>query len=294
LTAPGWQAREALATRLKELRAGRKQAEFAQLLGAGWDQSKVSLFEAAAEKKKSKVRIPSRADLEALATATGADLHELERMRIRAETERDLMVAFADQFPQTGGAAQYQAAIAAAEQAAKRLAFYYPWLLPGVLQTADWAREMLSLNGGPASHGASEDDVRSMIAARLRRAALLREPGRQIIVLTGEGALRTRVASPETMQAQCEHIAALAASPATTATIGIVPFSAQLPFAAVSAWEILDDTVLIETEIEGVPVADPAQVAQFWQYTQDLLDVALTGPDAAALCRRIAAEYAAS
>jgi Domain of unknown function (DUF5753)/Helix-turn-helix domain len=291
LTAPGWHAREALAARLKELRAGRKQAEFAQLLGTGWDQSKVSRLEAAAEKEKPKARIPSPADLAALVAATGADLQDLERLRDRAGTEHRLMAAFADQFRETGGAAQHQDDISAAERASRRLAFYYPWLLPGVLQTAEYAHEMLSLDGGPASYGASADDVRNMVAVRLRRAAILREPGRQITVVTGEAALRSRAASPATMQAQCEHIAALAESPATTATIGVVPFTAPLPFAAVSPWEIFDEMVLIETEVDSLPVADPAEVKKFWRYTQALLAASVTGPDAAALCRRIAAEF---
>ena len=57
-----------------------------------------------------------------------------------------------------------------------------------------------------------------MIAARLRRPAILYEPGRDITLILGEAALRTRVASPAAMQNSFEHIARLAET-LTTATI---------------------------------------------------------------------------
>src|SRR5215469_10169391 len=150
------------------------QAQFAQRLGPRWDQTKVSDLEAAARtERKPRDRIPTPADIEALAAATGADVSELLELRNRAETERALARDFRAQFTQDGGAAQHQGDIGTAEAAAKRLAFYYPLILPGVLQTAEYAQEMLNLDGGPASYGASEDDIRLMVAARSRRAAIL-------------------------------------------------------------------------------------------------------------------------
>lgn len=294
MAAPGWHAREALATRLKELRdaTGLNQAEFAQRLGAGWDQPKVSRIEVLAKREERKGRVPSRADLEAWAAATGAGLEELAGLRRRAEIERDLIASFKDRFAKEGGAEQHQRAIAAAEAASGRLAFCYPLIVPGIVQTADYAREMLHLDGGPATYGSSEDDISRMIAARLRRQPVLHEPGRQITVLIGEAALRSRVASPETMRMQCEHVASLATS-LRTATIGIIPFSAQLPFASISAWSILDDIVLIEAQDEDSPIADPAEVERYWRYTRTLLSVAVTGAEAAALCLQVAAEMTA-
>ncbi len=42
-----------------------------------------------------------------------------------------------------------------------------------------------------------------MIASRLRRQAVLYEPGREVVLLMGEGALRTRLASPAAMSWGC-------------------------------------------------------------------------------------------
>jgi hypothetical protein len=233
-----------------------------------------------------KGQTPSGDDLAAWAGATGADLEELTQMRQRALAERS---AFSDVFGRSGGAAEHQIEIAAAESAARRLGYYYPLIVPGLLQTVAYAREMLSLEGGPATYGAGDDDISLMIAARMRRQAILHEPGRQIIIVVGEATLRSRVAPVLTLRAQCEHVASLAESFPRVA-IGVVPFSAQLPFAGVGTWSIIDDMVLIETDDGEQAIADPAEVERYWGYLKALLGVAATGADAAALCRRIASD----
>ena len=67
-------------------------------------------------------------------------------------------------FAEDGSAAALQAAVAAAEYAATVIASFQPLLIPGFLQTADYARELLSLPGGPMDSGASADEI----ARRLR------------------------------------------------------------------------------------------------------------------------------
>ena len=57
-----------------------------------------------------------------------------------------------------------------------------------------------------------------MIASRLRRQAILYEPGRDITLLIGEAALHTRLATPVSMLAQLDHLARLAET-LTTAKI---------------------------------------------------------------------------
>ena len=159
-------------------------------------------------------------------------------------------------------------------------------LVPGILQTADYARELLHLPTGPAASGASEEQISRMIASRLRRQAILHEPGRDITILIGEGALRTRIASPPVMHAQREHIARLAET-LTTARIAIVPFTAKAPIATLNGWGITDDLASIETDAGELEIADPEHVERYWHYTRLLLDIAATNDDAATLCRSI-------
>lgn len=275
MPAPTHRARAALAERLRDLRraAGMTGEQFAERLGAGWGQPKISRLETGK-------RLPAPNDLHEWAAATGADAHELLAMLTRARAEYAT-------YREAGGPDIIQQALARAEAAATTITEYQPVLVPGLLQTADYAREMLQLPGGPAdaTGDMSEDDLDRMIAARLRRQAILYEPGRDITLLMGEGALLTRVASPAVMRAQLDHIAHLAQT-LRTATIGIVPFTARIPIAVLNGWTILDNIVTIETDGGDLDIADPEEVKRYQRNTQLLLNAAATGIDAAELCRR--------
>jgi hypothetical protein len=108
---------------------------------------------------------------------------------------------------------------------------------------------------------------------------------RDLTILIGEAALRTRIASPPAMRAQREHIARLAET--LTATIGVVPFTARAPIATVNGWVLTDDLATVETDAGNVEIADPTHVERYWHHTGLLLDTAATGNDAAALSRTI-------
>jgi hypothetical protein len=228
-------------------------------------------------------QLPTPADIRAWAAATSTDPAELLDLLDRARIE---YATFRERVADLAGADRLQDAIGAAETAATRIAHYDPLLVPGIVQTADYARELLHLPTGPAQSGATEEQISRMIASRLRRQAILYEPGRDITILMGEGALRTRIASTPTMHAQREHIARLAET-LTTATIAIVPFTAKAPIATLNGWGLTDDLASIETDAGELEIADPEHVERYWHYTRLLLDTAATGDDAATLCRQI-------
>jgi transcriptional regulator with XRE-family HTH domain len=278
LTSPTPRARQALTDRLRQLRrsTGATGTRFSERLGEGWAQPKVSKIETGKQ-------LPTAEDVEAWAVATNADRAELLELLERARIEH---ATFRDRAAAVGGAGRLQDAIGAGEAAATRIAHYEPLLVPGILQTADYARERLQLPSDPVQPGAGEEQLGRMIASRLRRQAMLHEPGRDITVLMGEGALRTRIASPPTMHAQREHIARLAET-LTTAIIAIVPFTAQLPIATLHGWALADDLATIETDAGAVEIADPEHVERYWHNTRLLLEAAVTGRHAAALCRSI-------
>jgi transcriptional regulator with XRE-family HTH domain len=281
LATPTQRARQALTQRLRELRrrSGATGAEFAAQLGDGWGQPKVSKIETGKQ-------LPTTDDVSAWAAATNADPDELLDLLDHARIE---YASFRERYTDLAGADQLQDAIAAAEIAATRIAYYDPMLIPGILQTADYARELLHLPSGPAQSGATDEEINRMIASRIRRQAVLYEPGRDITLLVGEAGVRTRVAPPATMRAQLDHLARLAES-LTTAIIGIVPFTAQAPIATLNGWGITDDLVTVETDAGNVEIADPEHVQRYWHHTRLLLDVAITGEDAAELCRHISSE----
>ena len=159
-------------------------------------------------------------------------------------------------------------------------------LIPGILQTADYARELLHLPSGPAQSGASDEEISRMIASRLRRQAILYEPGRDITLLIGEGALRTRIASPD------DHASAARAHRPTRRNAHHRhdrhrPVRAQAPIATLNGWSLTDDLATIETDAGNLEIADPEHVERYWHHTRLLLETAATGSAAAALCRHI-------
>lgn len=273
-------ARTALSDRLRDLRraADLTGVALAERLGDNWAQPKVSKIESGRQ-------LPSERDLREWAEATSGDEVELLALLARANHEYS---AFKDAFEASGGADAAQNAIASEEWAAKTIGTYQPAAIPGLLQTPAYAREMLRLPGGPADHGAVDDEIGRLIAARMRRKAVLYEPGRSILILVGEGALRNRVASNATMFDQMHHIAQLAIE--TEATIGIVPFDSPAPVMCFHGWKQVDDIVTIETTAGDLEIADPDAVGRYTRYLDLLAGAARCGKAAAKLCRAIASE----
>lgn len=275
---PNRRAREALTEALRDARraAGLTGAGLADALGSGWSQPKVSKIESGRQSV-------SEAEVRAWAAAVGADHEMLLALRARADQEH---AAFRDAHP-SGGAEQHQDAYAATEASAKVLTSYQPHSVPELLQTPDYARALLALAGGSRDHDAAAEDVSHVIAARLRRSAILYEAGRTITILVGEAALHHLVGSPDIMRAQIDHIANLATT--TQATIGIVPFE-SFPVLVQHGWDQRDRIVTLETSAGDLEIADPVEVARYERWTQLLLDHALTGEAAAERCARIISE----
>ncbi len=91
------------------------------------------------------------------------------------------------------------------ESAASEIMTFDAQLIPGLLQTDDYARAVAA-----AEPGYETDEQRADVvaAAAMRRQAVL--DGRRLCVVLGEGALLQAVGGPEVMAGQLRHLAALA------------------------------------------------------------------------------------
>ena len=272
---PNRRAGEALTEALREARrsAGLTGAGLADVLGSGWAQPKVSKIESGRQ-------APTASEIRAWADATGVGPESFTALHERARHEHS---AFLEAHRSEGDGAQHQEAYGIAEAAAQVLVSFHPNIVPGLLQTPEYARALLAL-AGPGDHGAGPEEVSNVIAARLRRSAILYEPGRSITLLVGEAALRHLVGSPDIMRAQIEHVARLATT--TRASIGIIPFE-SVPVLIQHGWDQRDQIVTVETTAGDLEVADPVEIARYEHWTQLLLEHALTGPAAAERCAQI-------
>jgi transcriptional regulator with XRE-family HTH domain len=278
----GARALGALGARLRAVReaAGMSGAELARRLGPGWRQPKISRLETGQQ-------LPAEQEIEAWAKAVGADPAPLLALRGKASAEYG---TWQDRIASAGGPAASQDELGALERSCTTLlAEYQPALVPGLLQTPSFMREMADGEEFLTENGIPPAAIGSLIAAKIRRQTILYEGGRRVVHVLGEAVLHTRVGtvSPDTMREQLAHIAGTAAIPGHE--LAIVPFSVASPVAPASGFVIYDnDLAVIETLGGRMQIAEPELVARYNRWLELLLGAALTGADAAEMCRHAA------
>lgn len=153
--------------------------------------------------------------------------------------------------------------------ASQTLRAWVPDIIPGMFQTADYARcvfeSLAELRNTPRDTG---DAVR----ARMERQEWLHLPGKELHQLIWEGALCARLGSPEVMAAQLDRI--FAVLDLDSVRLGVVPFDGTLRLPIGNAFTMVDDRLV---------------VIEDW-YAEHWLDDA----DAIALHRRVWETHAAS
>lgn len=155
----------------------------------------------------------SRAEVDRLAElygVTGADLERLRALNREARRrgvvtpERDFARTFLD-----------------LEQAADEVLALYSELLPGPVQTEDYARALLH-SGSAGFDDARIDTIAASRAARLRR--FRGEGTARLWVVLGEAALHRPVGGPDAHRAQLRHLRELVDEPRIT--LQVLPFAA--------------------------------------------------------------------
>jgi transcriptional regulator with XRE-family HTH domain len=132
------------------------------------------------------------------------------------------------------GLAAVQDSIREREESSRAVRNFQPGIIPGLLQTAEYARRILTfanING--------EDDLGPAIAARLARQPILHESGRAFEFLMTEAALRYRPGSREMLTAQLDHLAAVVTLPAIS--FGVIPADAEMHEIIDSAFILYED-----------------------------------------------------
>ncbi len=148
-----------------------------------------------------------------------------------------------------------------AEREARTLKSWEPLVVPGLLQTADYARELIRVQPGT-----TEERIEEQVAARLERQAILdRDEPPLLWVLLGESVLRHyQVGSPTTMRAQLQTLIEAAERPHVT--VQVVPLSAGMHPGNVGAFAIASydgtpDVVYLDSARSG-QVTDRAEDVQ--------------------------------
>lgn len=119
--------------------------------------------------------------------------------------------------PEMGGLAEY----IAMEDAASRIRTWQLSLVPGLLQTADYARALAVSD----EFWENPDDIERVVAVRMKRQQRLRgHAPLHVHAVIWEGALRQEIGGPSVMRGQLEHLLELAEMP--NVHVQVLPFRA--------------------------------------------------------------------
>ncbi|MFE3445854.1 helix-turn-helix domain-containing protein [Nocardia sp. NPDC059180] len=147
------------------------------------------------------------------------------------------------------------------ESAAKCLTSYQPDLVPGLLQTRDYARALVR-NAFPTE---SDAEISSRVEPRMLRQKLVTRSIRpaQLEVILFESALCRVVGGREVMAVQLRHLADAGTRP--NITVRVLPFSAGMPTGdQIGPFVILE----FDTDSQGNPVEPTIVYAE--NYTSDM------------------------
>ncbi|MEV7965640.1 helix-turn-helix transcriptional regulator [Sphaerisporangium sp. NPDC088356] len=146
------------------------------------------------------------------------------------------------------------------EQRATALRFWAPLLVPGMLQTKGYARQILS-----RLPGISAELLEERVAGRMQRQAVLSRDNPPVITtLIDEGVLRRPIGGPAAMREQLERLLEMAQHPKVT--VQIVPYSAEALSGLNGAFTIAEMrgnpyTVRVESQPRGRTVTDRSTIA---------------------------------
>ncbi|MFI7707575.1 helix-turn-helix domain-containing protein [Nonomuraea sp. NPDC049480] len=271
--------REYLGAELRKLRelAGLSGRDVAAILGVA--QSSVSRVERG-------VRVPTTEEINTWAEASNASTEVRDRLVQLAEAAYTEVVTWRAAHRDSD---HLQDRIGKLEEQARRLRSFEPILVPGLLQTPEYARRVIQVADitGVQDHTAA-------VARRIQRQEILYDTSRQFEFLITEGALRARPPGPVgILVEQMGRIASLATL--DNVTIGLLPFDRVIQTAiGWSEFAIYDDAedgdrcAFAEVTHAELTISNPKDVEIYTTVMDRLAANALYGDEARELLDRVA------
>jgi transcriptional regulator with XRE-family HTH domain len=269
LTTSADQARASLGIRLRDIRrdAGLSGTELARL--TGWQPSKITKIEHGRQ-------TPSEDDLRVWC----------EHCRALAELP-DLIAAVRSietQFAEwrrviRSGIRRRQQASAAVYERARLFRIYEPAVVPGLLQTRDYAVSVLSTS---ISFFRVPDDAEEGADARIERQRVLTHGDRRFHILLGEQCLHTNVGGVGVMAAQLERLLELLRLPRMR--LGVIPFGAPYRVPLNNGFWLMDDALVqFDTYTAELSLIRPDEIDLYSRAFERLAALAVYGVEARAL-----------
>jgi transcriptional regulator with XRE-family HTH domain len=262
--------RAALGRTLRFLReqAGKSLGQLAE--DTGYDKSYLSRLEKGE-------RLSKRAVMEDLDSYYGSgDLLVREWRDARREVIKDKYKAFMDL------------------EATAQIMWMFQLRVPGLLQTEDYARAVLSGLSGAQTTAGNSEEVEEQVAARMGRQELLhRQSAPSVRVILDEGAVRRPVPNSKVWANQLSHLVDAAELP--NVAIHVLPYTAGvhdlMNSDLILLWQRVGDPVAyVEGNGIGQLIDDPDRVLSY-RLSYDLVrDAALSPAESTAFIKRLLEE----
>jgi transcriptional regulator with XRE-family HTH domain len=239
-------SREQLGSRLRDLRVRAGLTGDALATETGLSQSKISRVERG-------LSLPSVDEVRTWATACHATQDDLAALSILLEQVATSATSW--RISHRLGLAERQEEIADLESRARHIQTFQPAMIPGLLQTADYARRMLT----DAFPGATAPDIQ----ARLERQSILYEAAKRFDFIITEAALRW---SPPgvNLNAQLSYVSSMQTLP--NVSIRMLPTGAPSPpvLHPFVIWHLEDEALVsVETYSAELWVREAADIERY-------------------------------
>jgi transcriptional regulator with XRE-family HTH domain len=256
------QARQALGQQLRDLRkdAGLTGRGLAVL--AGWHSSKVSKIEYGKQ-------TPSEDDIRIWCLHTSAE-NQIPDLIAAVRTIESMYVEWRRSL--STGTRRRQSASRRLESTTTLMRWYEPVLVPGLLHTAEYAREVIRR---VIDFYEIPDDLDAGVAERMERQAILYRGDHRFHFILAQQALNTMVGGVDTMVGQLDRLLAVMSLPRVT--FGIIPARAEYQ-APANQFIIFDNRLVhVETVSAELSISQPREVALYTKAFQQLAQQAVTG-----------------
>jgi transcriptional regulator with XRE-family HTH domain len=187
-----------------------------------------------------------------------------------------------------GGFPRRQGSIASLEVVTKRIRQYQPLLVPGLLQTREYAEAVATAAGAT--------DPEAIAAARMQRQGILRDKNAPTLeVILDARALLCRIGSVDLLRNQIDHLVRQAQN--KVARLNVIPLGANYEVVSAVAFTIFDfrfkaspSVVWIEAPVGDIYFSAPDDVEQHSKLFSRLNDTALSIEDSVSYLPQLAAE----
>lgn len=237
----------------------------------GMSQTKISRLETGAVTAEP-------GDVRLLAEELGMPPAEVERLVELAERADDRLTDWTSAQP---GLADRQKEMGRIEESAKEHRVFQPTVVPGLMQTSEYARAVLSDLREELDDARIADSmgaVATAVNARMVRNQILLQPDQTFHFLITEQVLRNLVCTPADMIAQIDRMRAVAAYP--NVQLRVIPDDAQLPVPPFHGFYLADNRVVTVDLFNASMKSSGRKTVHTYRRVFDALERAgLTDPD---------------